>query len=53
MKKLAWLADSRSYVKSFPYGVQDDIGYALYAAQLGEMSAQAKPLTVAKRGKEC
>lgn len=44
MKKLTWLADSRSNVKSFPAGVQDDIGYALYSAQLGEMSAKAKPL---------
>ena len=44
MKKLTWLADSRSNVKSFPAGVQDDIGYALYAAQLGEMSAKGKPL---------
>ena len=44
MKKLTWLADSRSRVKSFPAGVQDDIGYALYAAQLGEMSTKAKPL---------
>jgi phage-related protein len=44
MKKLAWLADSRARVKSFPAGVQDDIGYALYAAQLGEMSPKAKPL---------
>ncbi len=44
MKKLTWLADSRSRVKSFPARVQDDIGYALYAAQLGEMSAKAKPL---------
>src|SRR6266849_9589108 len=44
MKKLTWLADSRSRVKSFPAGVQDDIGYALYAAQLGEMSSKAKPL---------
>jgi phage-related protein len=34
----------RSNVKSFPASVQDDIGYALYAAQLGEMSARAKPL---------
>src|SRR5713101_4369340 len=33
MKNLTWLADSRSNVKSFPAGVQDDIGYALYAAQ--------------------
>ena len=44
MKRLAWLADSRARVKSFPAGVQDDIGYALYAAQLGEMSPKAKPL---------
>jgi phage-related protein len=44
MKKLTWLADSRSKVKAFPAGVQDDIGYALYAAQVGEISAKAKPL---------
>src|SRR5271157_5978688 len=44
MKNLTWLADSRSNVKSFPAGVQDDIGYALYAAQLGERSLKAKPL---------
>lgn len=44
MKKVVWLGDSRSIVKSFPAGVQDDIGYGLYAAQLGEMSAKAKPL---------
>jgi len=44
IKKFAWLADSRARVKSFPAGVQDDIGYALYAAQLGEMSPKAKPL---------
>lgn len=44
MKNLRRLADSRSNVKSFPAGVQDDIGYALYVAQLGEMSANAKPL---------
>jgi phage-related protein len=44
MKNLTWLADSRSKVKSFPAGVQDDIGYALYAAQLGERSIKAKPL---------
>jgi phage-related protein len=44
IKKLIWLSDSRSNVKAFPAGVQDDIGYALYAAQLGEMSIRAKPL---------
>src|ERR1019366_1760733 len=44
MKNLTWLADSRSNVKSFPAGVEDDIGYALYAAQLGEPSPKGKPL---------
>ncbi len=44
MKKLTWLADSRTNVKAFPASVQDDIGYALYAAQLGETSVKAKPL---------
>jgi phage-related protein len=44
MKKLTWIADSRSNVKSFPAPVQDGIGFTLYVAQLGEMSAVAKPL---------
>ena len=39
-----WLAESRANVKSFPAGVQDDFGYALYAAQLGETSPKARPL---------
>ena len=38
------MRDSRSRVKSFPARVQDDIGYALYAAQLGEKSVKAKSL---------
>ena len=46
MKNLTWLADSRSKVKSFPASVQDDVGYALYAAQLGEQSPKAKPSAV-------
>ena len=44
MKKLIWLADSRVSVKAFPARVQDDVGFALYAAQLGETSVKAKPL---------
>lgn len=44
MKQLIWLGDSRSSVKFFPAGVRDDIGYALYAAQIGEISPKAKPL---------
>jgi len=44
LKKLTWLADSRPVVKSFPATVQDDIGFALYVAQLGEVHASAKRL---------
>ena len=44
MKTLIWLADSRANVKSFPADVQDDIGFALYTAQVGQMSVKAKPL---------
>ena len=44
MKDLEWLADSRSNVRSFPAAVQDDIGYALYLAQLGKRGANAKPM---------
>ena len=44
MRRLTWLADSRANVRSFPAGIRDEIGYALYAAQLGETSAKAKPL---------
>jgi phage-related protein len=44
MKKLVWIADSRARVKSFPDGIRDDFGYALYGAQLGETSPKARPL---------
>lgn len=44
MKKLVWIADSRANVKSFPSAVQYAMGYALYLAQLGNMSVNAKPL---------
>jgi phage-related protein len=44
MKKLTWLADSRPKVRSFPEIVQDEVGYALYMAQRGEKSLNAKPL---------
>lgn len=44
MRRISWLGDCRSNVKSFPATVQDGVGYALYVAQLGEMSANAKPL---------
>ena len=44
MKKLTWFADSLTSLRAFPTSVQDDIGYALYVAQLGETHSSAKPL---------
>jgi phage-related protein len=44
VKRLRWLADSRFSVRAFPAGVQDEVGFALYLAQLGEKSPKAKPL---------
>jgi phage-related protein len=49
MKRLAprpvvWLVDTLSTLQSCPQDVQDEIGYALYLAQIGEKYFRAKPL---------
>ena len=44
MKRLTWLGDSRANLRAFPTPVQDDIGYALYVAQLGDTHHSAKTL---------
>lgn len=44
MKKLTWLGDSLAKLKSFPATIQDDIGYALYVVQVGEMPRNCKAL---------
>jgi len=44
MKQLKWLADSRERLKAFPSEIQDDMGFGLYAAQLGKISSKSKPL---------
>lgn len=44
IKKLRWLGSSREDLKSLPPEVQDEIGYALYQAQLGKFPYYAKPL---------
>jgi phage-related protein len=44
IKKLKWVSSSRSDLKSFPPEVQDEIGYSLYQAQIGEFPYYAKPL---------
>ncbi len=39
-----WIASSRKDLRAFPDGVQNKIGYALYAAQRGSKHEAAKPL---------
>ena len=43
-KPVVWLGDTLRRLKTFPSGVQDEIGYALYLAQRGEKHVSAKPL---------
>jgi phage-related protein len=42
-KTLYWVGSSKEELKSFPAEVQDDIGFALGAAQLGGKADTAKP----------
>ena len=44
LKPIYWMGSSRRDLRSFPKKVQSEIGYALYAAQQGELDPAAKPL---------
>ncbi len=43
-KPLRWVGSSHDDLKSFPAEVRRDIGYALYAAQMGDTDPAAKPM---------
>lgn len=43
LKPVVWLGDSLRVLRTFPSGVQDEVGYALYLAQCGEKHVSAKP----------
>lgn len=43
LKPIIWISSTKSDLASFPDGVQDEIGYALYQAQKGLKSLKAKP----------
>jgi phage-related protein len=43
-QRLVWLGDSLETLRTFPKLVQNEIGFALYQAQLGYKHATAKPL---------
>lgn len=42
MKELIWLGSTLDDIKSFPNEVQDEMGYALHCAQIGETHPSAK-----------
>jgi phage-related protein len=44
MADVVWLGDSRDVLRAFPTGVQQDLGYALYQVQLGQMPPDSKPI---------
>ena len=44
MKPIEWIASSKKDLKEMPDLVQDNIGFALFQAQAGEKSDDAKPL---------
>ena len=41
---MIWLGDTLATLRTCPQDVQDEVGYALYLAQIGEKYAGAKPL---------
>ena len=43
-KPVVWLADTLTVLRTCPQEVQDEVGYALYLAQIGEKYYRAKPL---------
>jgi phage-related protein len=44
LKPVVWIGDSLRALRTFPSGVQDEVGYALYLAQRAEKHVSAKPL---------
>lgn len=44
IRPVVWIGTSHEDLKNFPADVQDEIGYALYLAQIGDKHYKAKPL---------
>lgn len=44
-RPLVWIGSTLKDVRAFPSAVRRDIGYALYAAQEGEVDPSTKPLS--------
>lgn len=43
-KPVVWLGDTLAVLRKWPQDVKDEVGFALYLAQIGEKYAAAKPL---------
>ena len=43
-KPVIWMGDSLARLQSFPPTAQDEVGFAIYLAQIGEKHLRAKPL---------
>lgn len=43
-KPLVWLGSTRKVIQKFPEDVQDEMGFALYQAEMGGKHIAAKPL---------
>jgi phage-related protein len=43
-KPVIWLGNTLEELRAFPQDVRDEVGYALYLAQVGEKYQRAKPL---------
>jgi phage-related protein len=41
MKPLEWIASSKKDLRAMPDSVQDNVGFALFQAQLGEKQREA------------
>lgn len=43
-KPVRWIASARADLQDFPAAVREDVGYALWLAQIGERGRSVKPL---------
>ena len=44
IRPIIWIGDSLEIVRHFPPAVRDEVGFALYQAQVGSKHVNAKPL---------
>jgi phage-related protein len=44
LKPVVWIGSSREDLRDFPEEIKDEVGFAIYQAQLGGKSTSAKPL---------